>query len=176
MASSVEKGGMPDLSLEDIASIIADFPDLNDVDGSELRKSSQSQFSAKEHQGALYKGFYRQLQLSPALYDRFYLHILRPTRNKHINDLKRGTAASIKLMTDILLRGFGYIVWEARLSWLIPDDQLDEGEERLFYVRGQGHDNPHNARYVPPKGLSTKYPGFSWSRLTRSVSLDSTQS
>ncbi|KAK5053210.1 hypothetical protein LTR84_002184 [Exophiala bonariae] len=144
MAPSSEKGQMPNLSAEEVASLVADTKDLTDVPGTQLRKLNQGQASEKEHQGAIYKDLYRQLQITPALHDRFYLQVLRIVRNKHIDDLKRGSEASIRTLTDLLLRGFGGHVWEEYKGWLLPVDQLDEGEERLNYVRG---DSEHNARF-----------------------------
>lgn len=145
MASSNEDARMPNLSLEEVASFVADLLDLSDVHGSDLRKFNHTQTSEMESQGAVYKDFYRQLQISSASHDQFY-NVLRATRNKHIDDLKRGSAASIKLLTDLLLRGYGYIVWKEDSSWLLPAHELDEGEHRLTYVRGQRQDIPENAR------------------------------
>jgi hypothetical protein len=145
MAPPTEEVRMPDLSLEEVATIVADLQDLSDVHGSELRKFNQAQTSQMESQGAVYIDFYRQLQISPALHDQFY-SVLRATRNKHFDDLKRGSAASIRLLTDLLMRGYGYIVWKEGSDWLLPADKLDEGEQRLTYVRGQGQENPEIAR------------------------------
>lgn len=152
MASSAENGQMPNLSDEEIASLVADIEELSDVPSTQLRKLNHRQASEKEHEGALYKDLYRQLQIAPSLHDRFYLQVLRIVRNKHIDDLKRGSEASMRLMTDLLLRGFGSHVWEERKGWLLPVDQLNEGEERLTYVRG---DQAHNARYVDRGFVST---------------------
>lgn len=145
MAPPTEQARMPDLSPEEVASIVADLQDLRDVHGSELRKFSVTQSSHMESHGALYRDFYRQLQISPVFHNQFY-HVLRATRNKHIEDLKRGTTASIRLLTELLMRGYGYIVWKEGSDWLLPADELDEGEQRLTYVRGQGQDNPEIAR------------------------------
>jgi len=137
---------MPRLTPQEIADFVANLHDLGDVKGGDLRKLNHADYDRLEQYGALYGDFYRQLQISPAHHFKFWDGILRLTRRKHLDDLKRGTPASFRNLTEVVLRGFGYIIWRANSAWLLPLDQLGEGEELLVYVRQGGPENSANAR------------------------------
>ena len=78
----------------------------------------------------------------------FYNGVIRYMRNKNIAtaDIKRCSAASLKNITTLLLRAFGYIVWPGGSDWLLDEADLEEGEARLVYMRGLGKDHPENLR------------------------------
>ena len=83
-----------------------------------------------------YEEFFQQLQIKPERYQEFFDGIIYVIRQKHLNDLRRGTAASIKSLTNFLLRGYGYVAWPPSSTWLVKDP----GEERLVHVRGGTND------------------------------------
>ena len=113
----------------------ADVDDLSATSGNDLRKLTDAQVKAAEDYGELYRDLYRQLQIKQSRCDEFYDGILCIVRNKHSDQLKRGTAASIRTVTETLLRGYGYLVWAEDKDFLMASEELDEGEERLVYVR-----------------------------------------
>jgi hypothetical protein len=84
-----------------------------------------------------YADLFRNLQLRPELYERFSDGVLRVIRQKNIKELQRGTDASIRHLSSLVLRGYRTIVWKEGSEWLLEDSELDEGEERLL----QGRDN-----------------------------------
>lgn len=146
MASQPKDDQMPKLSLEELADFVADLQDLSDVNGSDLRKFNHTEYDRREQYGAFYRDFYRQLQISPDHHFKFWDGILRLARRKHLDDIKRGTPASIKNLTDLVLRGFGYIIWAETSVWLLPFDQLEDGEQPLVYLRKGGPESSANAR------------------------------
>ncbi len=88
-----------------------------------------------------YTPFLRSLQIKSSQQQRFLTGVLVVIRQKHLTDLKRGTEAGVRQLTTLLLRGFGNIVWTKNATeWLIEDEELDEGEERLIYKRAGEHD------------------------------------
>lgn len=123
------------------------IPDYSRIPNADLRKVQEPIVQEMERYGELYWDIFRELQISPDNYARFYSGVLRHIRNKHPDEIKGGTAAARKYLTDLVLRGFGYIVWPPSGSdWLIPADELDMGEERLVHVRLAGAENEQNAR------------------------------
>ncbi|EXJ81609.1 hypothetical protein A1O1_07674 [Capronia coronata CBS 617.96] len=125
------------------------IPDLTDIPGAELRKLPEGDIKENEIYGQVYSNTFRELQIGNDQHERFYDGVIRVIRNKHPEEIKRGTEASLKQLTDLTLRGFGYIVWKEGSTWLIPADELDEDEVRLVHVRGAGIENADNARFYP---------------------------
>lgn len=124
------------------------LPDLDSIPGHGLRKLPLFEVREREDHGLLYTKFFRELQIRPAKYDDFYDGVIQFSRNKHLADIKLCSNASIKRLTDLLLRAFGYIVWKEGSDWLLEETELAEGEVTLVHVRGEGIENPKNARYV----------------------------
>ncbi len=111
-------------------------PDLSTISSGGLRKLTENVVAAIEgHDGSLYHPLYRQLQVKPAKYYDFNNGVVRHIRNKHFVDIKRGSDASIKSISGLVLRGFGHEVWRAGSDWLLEDKDLDEGEVRIVYDR-----------------------------------------
>jgi len=84
-----------------------------------------------------YADLFRNLQLRPEFYERFSDGVLKVIRQKNIKELQRGTDASIRHLSSLVLRGYRTIVWKKGSEWLLEDSELDQGEERLL----QGRDN-----------------------------------
>jgi hypothetical protein len=82
-----------------------------------------------------YADLFRNLQLRPELYERFLDGVLKVIRQKNIKELQRGTVASIRHLSSLVLRGYRTIVWKGGSEWLLDDSELDEGEERLLHGR-----------------------------------------
>jgi hypothetical protein len=82
-----------------------------------------------------YADLFRNLQLRPELYERFSDGVLKVIRQKNIKELQRGTDASIRHLSSLVLRGYRTIVWKEGSEWLLEDSELDEGEERLLHGR-----------------------------------------
>lgn len=82
-----------------------------------------------------YTDLFRSLQLQPELYERFLDGVLKVIRQKNIKELHRGTDASIRHLSSLVLRGYRTIVWKEGSEWLLEDLELDEGEERLLHGR-----------------------------------------
>ncbi|EXJ82392.1 hypothetical protein A1O3_06205 [Capronia epimyces CBS 606.96] len=125
------------------------IPDLGDTPSAQLRKVRDQIVKNLESGGELYFDIFRSLQITRDGYQRFFDGVIRVIRNKHMDDLKRGTEASLQHLTDLTLRAFGYIVWTPGSPWLIHDDELPEDEVRLMHVRGAGKENDENARFYP---------------------------
>ncbi|OAP54639.1 hypothetical protein AYL99_11087 [Fonsecaea erecta] len=114
-------------------------PNLSSVPGSELRKLTDAVIVAAESNGELYAPIFRRLQIRPEKYQIFHSGVVRVIRNRHHKLIQRASDASLRNMTELLLRAFGYIVWKADSEWLLSGPELDQGEDRLVYVRGKDH-------------------------------------
>lgn len=79
-----------------------------------------------------YLGFFQELQIDPMYHATFWTSIIYRYRQttRHLPLLKRGTEASIKNMTDDVLRAYGERVWGHKSEWR---SELAEGEEMLVY-------------------------------------------
>jgi hypothetical protein len=79
-----------------------------------------------------YLGFFQELQIDPMYHATFWTSIIYRYRQttRHLPLLKRGTEASIKNMTDDVLRAYGERVWGHKSEWR---SELAEGEEMLIY-------------------------------------------
>ena len=130
------------------------IPDLSTVDANQLAKVPEVEVRDTERSGQIYSDIFRRLQIRPDKYEEFYNGVLRFERNKHVAEVKRGTAASLTSVSRTLMRAFGYIVWAPSSEWLIDNSVLSEGEVRLTYSRKLGPDHPDNARYVLGSHLS----------------------
>ncbi|KIV83211.1 hypothetical protein PV11_05258 [Exophiala sideris] len=125
------------------------IPDLSSLDANQLSKVPEYEARAIESSGEVYSDIFRRLQIRPDKYEEFYNGVLRFERNKHVAEVKRGTAASLTSVSRTLLRAFGYIVWAPSSEWLIDNSVLSEGEVRLTYSRKLGPDHPDNDRFYP---------------------------
>jgi hypothetical protein len=100
--------------------------------GSALRQRHQLNINESADD---YTDLFRSLQLQPELYERFLDGVLKVIRQKNIKELQRGTDASIRHLSSLVLRGYRTIVWKEGSEWLLGDLELDEGEERLLHGR-----------------------------------------
>ncbi|KIW25357.1 uncharacterized protein PV07_08542 [Cladophialophora immunda] len=122
-------------------------PDLSSVPGNELRKLTDSVIIAAESNGGLYAPIFRQLQIRADKQQDFHSGVIRVIRNRHHKLIQRASDASLKSLTDFLLRAFGYIIWKADSDWVLDKTDLDEGEAKLIYVKGR-HNVP-DCRFHP---------------------------
>lgn len=101
---------------------------------SELRKIVDPQLQYVEVPEEVYGDIFDQLQLKSSQWHRFFVHVVRKYRQKHLPDLARATPASIKSLSKSFLRAFGYKIWTERFEdeWL---RELKEGETRLYHDR-----------------------------------------
>lgn len=161
MPKSLEAG-----EAENIHSTGAVAGDLTETAAQNLRKLSDKDARIREQNGNLYAHHFRQLQIKPEKYHNFYEGSLRVLRNKHIDLLKRGSPASIRQLTDLFVRGNGYLVWTENSIWQLDNSQLDKGEIRLTYQRkaespGREVDNSRSARPSRSlRSLETDNPRF----------------
>ncbi|KIX05097.1 uncharacterized protein Z518_05969 [Rhinocladiella mackenziei CBS 650.93] len=124
--------------------------DLSGLGADKVTKLSEVLSRNNEVQGLAYDTIYQQLQIRPEKRQEFYNGVIRNIRNKHHVEIKRGTDTSIKNISNLLLRAFGYLVWAPDSAWLVDIADLDEGETRLVYVRGRvASDRPENERFFP---------------------------
>jgi hypothetical protein len=79
-----------------------------------------------------YLGFFQELQIDLMYHATFWTSIIYRYRQttRHLPLLKRGTEASIKNMSDDVLRAYGERVWGHKSEWR---SELAEGEEMLVY-------------------------------------------
>jgi hypothetical protein len=140
MANAAETE-MPDTNdssglLDDTGSETISFADR--PKGSTLRQRHQQDINES---AADYADLFRTLQIRPDHYERFLDGVLKVLRTKHIKELQRGTDASIKHLSSLVVRGYRTIIWRMGSEWLVGDGELERGEERLLH----GADNE---RYV----------------------------
>ncbi|EXJ61199.1 uncharacterized protein A1O5_11991 [Cladophialophora psammophila CBS 110553] len=121
--------------------------DLSIVPGNELRKLTDSIIVAAESGGELYAPIFRQLQIRPDKHQDFHNGVIRVIRNKHYKQIQRASDRSLKNVTDLLLRAFGYIIWKTSSEWVLAETDLDEEEAKLVYVRGKNQ--APDTRYAP---------------------------
>ena len=81
-----------------------------------------------------YLDIFQELQVDPAFQASFWTDIIYRYRqfSRHAIFLKRGTHASIKNMSDDILRGYGERIWGQTSSWR---SGLATGEKMLLYDR-----------------------------------------
>ena len=81
-----------------------------------------------------YRDIFQELQIDPAFQASFWTDIIYRYRqfSRHASLLKRGTQASIRNMSDDILRGYGERVWGQTSSWR---SGLATGEKMLLYDR-----------------------------------------
>jgi hypothetical protein len=79
-----------------------------------------------------YLDIFQDLQVSPSFHQVFWSDVIYRYRqgSRHLPFLKRGTEASIKNMTDDILRGYGTRIWGLQSTWR---GNLAAGEEMLLY-------------------------------------------
>src|SRR5271156_5953822 len=87
-----------------------------------LRTRLESNESAED-----YTEYFNQLQIRPDRHQHFFTGALYPVRQKHLDELKRGTDASMRNLSALFLRGYGYKIWPVDSAWLVDEP----GEERL---------------------------------------------
>ena len=80
-----------------------------------------------------YTDLFRALQIRPELHERFLEGVLKVIRNKHIKELQKGSEAGIRQLTKLVMRGYRNIVWKERSEWLLGEEDLDDGEEKLVH-------------------------------------------
>ena len=80
-----------------------------------------------------YADLFRALQIRPEMHELFLEGLLKKIRRKHIKELQTGTDASIRGLTKLVLRGYRTIVWNEDSEWLLEEEKLAEGEERLLH-------------------------------------------
>lgn len=121
--------------------------DLSTIPGNNLRRLPEVTVVGLESDGEFYSRIFRQLQIRPDKHQDFHNGVIRVIRNKHHAQVKRGSDASRKTLTELLLRAFGYIIWKVDSEWLIDRSNLEEGETRLSYLKADKGRAEHH-RYV----------------------------
>ncbi|KIW93136.1 uncharacterized protein Z519_05741 [Cladophialophora bantiana CBS 173.52] len=121
--------------------------DLSIVPGTELRKLTDNIIVVAESGGKLYAPIFRQLQIRPDKHQDFHNGVIRVIRNKHYKQIQRASDRSLKNVTDLLVRAFGYIIWKTSSEWVLDETDLDEEEAKLVYVRGKNQ--TPDTRYAP---------------------------
>lgn len=79
-----------------------------------------------------YIDLFHEFQIDPMYHASFWTDIIYRYRQatRHLPLLKRGTDASIKNMSDDVLRAYGQRVWSQVSEWR---SDLADGEEMLLY-------------------------------------------
>lgn len=82
-----------------------------------------------------YLDIFHELQIDPVFYEVFWHDVIYRYRqgSRHVPLLKRGTDASIRTMSDDMLRAYGWRIWRPDSDWR---SGLAEGEQMLLYEKG----------------------------------------
>lgn len=85
-----------------------------------------------------YLDIFQELQIDPTFQGVFWSGVICRYRqgSRHAPLLKRGTVASIKTMTDDVLRAYGGRIWGPNSGWR---SGLAAGEEMLLYDKNGGN-------------------------------------
>lgn len=128
-----------------VADLIQTLPDLDGLQGKSLKKAPVQQVKDLEEDGLIYSDIFRELQIRPYLYARFFNEAVRVERQKHLKDIERGTKAGLRGLSTLFLRGYGYIFWPENSVFTLTTDELNNGEEKLIHIRRGTHEE--NAKY-----------------------------
>ncbi|OQV10256.1 hypothetical protein CLAIMM_14281 [Cladophialophora immunda] len=112
-------------------------PDLSSVPGNELRKLTDSVIIAAESNGGLYAPIFRQLQIRADKQQDFHSGVIRVIRNRHHKLIQRASDASLKSLTDFLLRAFGHHVPDCRFHPIL-EPLWRQMRNLMFTRRRQG--------------------------------------
>lgn len=106
-----------------------DQPGLRHLGTSQVRQRTGSRFRETIND---YLDIFQELQIDPMFHEVFWTSVIYRYRqgSRHAPLLKRGTVASIKTMSDDILRAYGWRIWGDKSGWR---GKLAEGEERLLY-------------------------------------------
>jgi len=119
------------------------IPDLSPLSSKDITKLPEHAYRRIENGGRIYSDILRELQIAPAYYSDFLNLCILPIRRKHWVEIRRCSEASLRHMSDLMLRGYGYVVWKENSPWLVTD--LEPGEERLVHIKMAAREE--NARY-----------------------------
>lgn len=115
----------------DIAShpALANQTGLQHLDTRHVRLRTGDQFTESVSD---YIGMFQELQIDPVYHGAFWSDVIYRYRQstRHLPLLKRGTAVSIKTMSDDILRGYGVRIWGPNSEWRRV---LAAGEDMLLY-------------------------------------------
>ena len=113
------------------------------VNPSKLQKIPEDRLHTVEKPREAYGDIFDQLQLRQETWDRFFLHVARLVRQKHLGQLRRLSETDGRALSGFLLRGYGYKIWAPQYEheWLRP---LKDGEERLWHIRKSEHKNDND--------------------------------
>lgn len=114
-----------------------DRPRLRHLPSAQVRRRTGDRFTETMED---YRDLFEELQIDPKSYAVFWSSVIYRYRQAsgHAPLLRRGTDASIKNMTDDILRAYGPRIWVPHSEWR---KALAEGEESLLYEK-----NGPNAR------------------------------
>lgn len=114
----------------------ASQPGLRHLGATKLRARTGDQFTETMND---YLDTFQELQISTMFQPAFWTSIIYRYRQgtRHLPFLRRGTEASIKNMSDDILRGYGGRVWGADSGWR---SNLAAGEEMLLYDKDGPND------------------------------------
>lgn len=127
--------------------------EIDEAKGKNLRLKSAAEIEGPdgEDHGRVYSEMLRQLQINPPVQQDWFTQNLKTIRNKKWarNLLARGDTDSLNTLSNKCLTALGNLTWSAgNRQWLIPQEQLDEGEQPLIYKPpGQRRNGDHD-RYV----------------------------
>ncbi|KAK5070634.1 hypothetical protein LTR64_000308 [Lithohypha guttulata] len=99
----------------------------------EEASDDRSQDSDDEENGETYKDILTRLQIRPESQEEFFDMNILPWRNKHLKELRRGGATNIRKLSKLFLTAMGQLTWLNKREWLLTAEELEEGEEPLYY-------------------------------------------
>lgn len=104
-------------------------PGLRHLGTSQVRQRTGARFTETIND---YLDIFQELQIDSMFHGVFWSSVIYRYRqgSRHAPLLKRGTVASIRTMSDDILRAYGWRIWGEKSGWR---SKLVEGEERLLY-------------------------------------------
>lgn len=106
-------------------------PGLQHLNAAQLRLRTGDQLTETIDD---YIDVFQELQIDPVYHNTFWHDVIYRYRQapRHATFLKRGTAASIKNMSNDILRAYGLRIWGPKSGWR---SGLAQGEKPLVYER-----------------------------------------
>ena len=108
---------------------LEDQPGLRHLGTTQVRARTGDRFTETIND---YREIFQELQIDPIFQGVFWSSVIYRYRqgSRHTPLLKRGTEASIKTMSDDVLRAYGKRMWGPASGWR---SGLAQGEEMLLY-------------------------------------------
>jgi hypothetical protein len=115
---------------------LQDLPGLRHLGTKRLRARVAPRFTETIND---YLDIFQELQISPQYHQGFWSNVIYRYRQstRHLPFLKRGTEASIKNMSDDILRGYGKRIWGSDSTWR---GSVPAGEEMIVYDKDGPND------------------------------------